>query len=55
MNIPQIWEIYKGLELKVETFQIKDEMHGALDFLKHVYQTFGFTYQLKLSTRWEHL
>ncbi len=32
--------------------QIKEEMHGALDFLKHVYQTFGFTYNLKLSTRY---
>ena len=26
-------------------------MDGALDFLKHVYQTFGFTYKLKLATR----
>ena len=26
-------------------------MQGALDFLKHVYNTFGFTYKLKLSTR----
>ena len=32
-------------------FQIKDEMFGALDFLKHVYGVFGFTYNLKLSTR----
>merc|ERR1712098_813999 len=31
--------------------QIKTEMAGALDFLKHVYQIFGFTYQLRLSTR----
>ena len=31
--------------------QIKQEMRGALAFLKHVYTTFGFTYQLKLSTR----
>merc|ERR1711981_485521 len=31
--------------------QIKQEMDGALDFLKHVYQTFGFTYKLKLATR----
>merc|ERR1711976_818569 len=31
--------------------QIKDEMRGALDFLQHVYQIFGFTYQLRLSTR----
>ena len=31
--------------------QIKDEMRGALDFLKHVYTTFGFSYKLKLSTR----
>lgn len=31
--------------------QIKDEMRGALDFLQHIYSTFGFSYQLKLSTR----
>ncbi|XP_023320102.1 threonine--tRNA ligase, cytoplasmic isoform X3 [Eurytemora carolleeae] len=31
--------------------QIKEEMAGCLDFLKHVYSIFGFTYQLRLSTR----
>jgi threonyl-tRNA synthetase len=31
--------------------QIKSEMRGALDFLNHVYKTFGFTYNIKLSTR----
>merc|ERR1719273_810644 len=31
--------------------QVKSEMAGALDFLKHVYTIFGFTYQLRLSTR----
>jgi len=31
--------------------QIKAEMAGCLDFLKHVYSTLGFTYQLRLSTR----
>ena len=31
--------------------QIKSEMAGCLDFLKFVYTTFGYTYQLKLSTR----
>jgi len=31
--------------------QIKQEMAGCLDFLKHVYEIFGFTYQLRLSTR----
>merc|ERR1712117_516251 len=31
--------------------QIRSEMAGALDFLKHVYTIFGFTYQLRLSTR----
>ena len=31
--------------------QIKAEMAGALDFLKHIYSVFGFTYQLRLSTR----
>merc|ERR1712062_418332 len=31
--------------------QIKEEMRGALDFLQHIYSTFGFSYQLKLSTR----
>merc|ERR1711936_459982 len=31
--------------------QIKTEMAGALDFLKYVYTAFGFTYELRLSTR----
>jgi threonyl-tRNA synthetase len=31
--------------------QIKTEIAGALDFLKHIYATFGFTYNLKLATR----
>ncbi|XP_076643790.1 threonine--tRNA ligase isoform X1 [Halictus rubicundus] len=31
--------------------QIKDEMLGALDFLRHVYSVFGFTFNLCLSTR----
>ncbi|XP_064474269.1 threonine--tRNA ligase 1, cytoplasmic-like isoform X2 [Ornithodoros turicata] len=31
--------------------QIASEMSGALDFLKHIYTIFGFTFQLKLSTR----
>ncbi|XP_071112880.1 threonine--tRNA ligase 1, cytoplasmic-like isoform X1 [Haliotis cracherodii] len=31
--------------------QIKDEIQGCLDFLKHVYGVFGFSFQLKLSTR----
>ncbi|XP_029663792.1 threonine--tRNA ligase, cytoplasmic isoform X2 [Formica exsecta] len=31
--------------------QIKDEMLGALDFLRHVYSIFGFTFNLCLSTR----
>ncbi|KAF4524461.1 hypothetical protein B566_EDAN011884 [Ephemera danica] len=31
--------------------QIKDEMLGALDFLRNVYSIFGFTFQLCLSTR----
>lgn len=31
--------------------QIKDEMYGALDFLRSVYRVFGFTFQLVLSTR----
>lgn len=31
--------------------QIKSEMKGALSFLRDVYATFGFTYQLRLSTR----
>lgn len=31
--------------------QIGSEMKGCLDFLQHVYGTFGFTFQLKLSTR----
>ncbi|XP_034246623.1 threonine--tRNA ligase 1, cytoplasmic isoform X1 [Thrips palmi] len=31
--------------------QIKSEISGCLDFMKHVYGIFGFTFQLKLSTR----
>lgn len=31
--------------------QIKDEIEGCLNFLKHVYGIFGFTFELKLSTR----
>lgn len=31
--------------------QIKDEMKGCLDFLKHIYSIFGFTFDLVLSTR----
>lgn len=31
--------------------QITSEINGALDFLKHVYGVFGFTFQLKLATR----
>ncbi|GLV43432.1 Threonyl-tRNA synthetase [Carabus blaptoides fortunei] len=31
--------------------QIKDEMYAALDFLRSVYNVFGFTFQLVLSTR----
>ncbi|KAB7499883.1 Threonine--tRNA ligase, cytoplasmic [Armadillidium nasatum] len=30
---------------------IKTEIKGALEFLSHVYETFGFEYQLRLSTR----
>ena len=30
--------------------QIKAEMAGCLDFLKHVYGIFGFTYQLRYRT-----
>ena len=31
--------------------QIKDEVLGALDFMRFVYSTFGMTYKLELSTR----
>ncbi|XP_069136771.1 threonine--tRNA ligase 1, cytoplasmic-like [Argopecten irradians] len=31
--------------------QIKEEISGCLDFLKHVYGVFGFTFKLNLSTR----
>ncbi|RDX68413.1 Threonine--tRNA ligase, mitochondrial 1, partial [Mucuna pruriens] len=31
--------------------QIKDEVRNALNFINHVYNIFGFTYELKLSTR----
>lgn len=32
-------------------FQIRQEISGALSFLKHVYSVFGFSFQLVLSTR----
>ncbi|PKA59163.1 Threonine--tRNA ligase, mitochondrial [Apostasia shenzhenica] len=31
--------------------QIKDEVKGVLEFISHVYKTFGFTFELELSTR----
>jgi len=31
--------------------QINDEIVGCLDFLKHVYEVFGFTINLNLATR----
>jgi len=31
--------------------QIKEEMAGCLDFLKNIYTVFGFSFQLRLSTR----
>uniref|UniRef100_A0A2N9GPI6 threonine--tRNA ligase n=1 Tax=Fagus sylvatica TaxID=28930 RepID=A0A2N9GPI6_FAGSY len=31
--------------------QIKDEVRGVLEFIKYVYDVFGFTFDLKLSTR----
>ncbi len=33
------------------SFQIKSEIDGCLDFLHHVYGTFGLKLNLKLSTR----
>ncbi|CAI8600390.1 unnamed protein product [Vicia faba] len=35
--------------------QVKDEVRKALDFIDYVYQIFGFTYELKLSTLKFHL
>ena len=32
-------------------FQIDTEVKGCLEFLKYVYGVFGFTFELKLSTR----
>lgn len=31
--------------------QIKEEISGCIDFLKCVYDTLGFTFELQLSTR----
>lgn len=31
--------------------QIREEIKGALDFLRHIYTVFGFTFNLCLSTR----
>ncbi|CAL9231700.1 unnamed protein product [Arabidopsis halleri] len=33
------------------TEQVKDEVQGVLEFIDYVYKVFGFTYELKLSTR----
>jgi len=30
---------------------VEEEINGALEFMKYVYGIFGFTFQLKLSTR----
>lgn len=38
-------------EMNIYYFQIRQEMLGALSFLKHVYSVFGFSFQLVLSTR----
>lgn len=32
--------------------QIKDEVKGVLEFVSYVYEVFGFTFELKLSTVW---
>lgn len=32
-------------------FQIEEEIKGCLDFLRTVYDVFGFTFKLNLSTR----
>ena len=34
-----------------ERKQLKDEIHNSLDFLNYIYDIFGFSYELKLSTR----
>jgi threonyl-tRNA synthetase len=31
--------------------QVREEIQGALEFLQQIYDTLGFTYNLKLSTR----
>lgn len=33
------------------SFQIEEEIRGCLQFLQSVYSTFGFSFQLNLSTR----
>lgn len=33
------------------SFQIEEEINGCLQFLQSVYSTFGFSFQLNLSTR----
>ena len=41
-----------GLRLvRVTDLQIKQEVQGVFDFMKHVYITLGFEFQLALSTR----
>lgn len=38
-------------KMHIYYFQIRQEISGALNFLKHVYSVFGFSFQLVLSTR----
>jgi len=39
------------MSIDVFSMQIKEEMASCLDFLQCIYTVFGFTFQLRLSTR----
>lgn len=42
------------MSVSTALFQIEEEIKGCLHFLQYVYSTFGFSFQLNLSTRPEH-
>ena len=55
MSIEEFWRreytVEWDLSVPVFLFQIGEEIKGCLDFLKFVYNKFGFSFKLFLSTR----
>lgn len=42
---------FRSSQARLFMFQIESEMKGCLDFLRCIYDVFGFSFQLHLSTR----